>query len=53
MPPVPVALIDRLTHHAEIVSIDGESYRKREAEQAQKRKQEQKPKRKSQRGRSH
>jgi DNA replication protein DnaC len=40
-----VALIDRLTHHAEIVSIEGESYRKREAEQAQKRKQEQKPKR--------
>lgn len=37
-----VALIDRLTHHAEIISIDGESYRKREAEQAQKRKQEQK-----------
>jgi hypothetical protein len=32
-----VALIDRLTHHAEIISIDGESYRKREAEQAQKR----------------
>src|SRR6266436_1901783 len=32
-----VALIDRLTHHAEI--IEGESYRKREAEQAQKRKQ--------------
>ena len=40
-----VALIDRLTHHAEIVAIGGESYRKREAEQAQKRKQEQKPKR--------
>jgi DNA replication protein DnaC len=40
-----VALIDRLTHHAEIISIDGESYRRREAEQAQKRKQEQKPKR--------
>ena len=40
-----VALIDRLTHHAEIIAIDGESYRKREAEQAQKRKQEQKPKR--------
>jgi hypothetical protein len=40
-----VALIDRLTHHAEIISIDGESYRKREAEQAQKRKQEQRPKR--------
>ena len=39
-----VALIDRLTHHAEIISIDGESNRKREAEQAQKRKQEQKPK---------
>jgi DNA replication protein DnaC len=40
-----VALIDRLTHHAEIIAIDGESYRKREAEQAQQRKQEQKPKR--------
>jgi DNA replication protein DnaC len=40
-----VALIDRLTHHAEIITIEGESYRKREAEQAQKRKQEQKPKR--------
>ena len=36
-----VALIDRLTHHAEIISIDGESYRKREAEQTQKRKQDQ------------
>ena len=40
-----VALIDRLTHHAEIIAIEGESYRKREAEHAQKRKQEQKPKR--------
>lgn len=40
-----VALIDRLTHHAEIISIEGESYRKREAEQAQKRRQEPKPKR--------
>jgi len=40
-----VALIDRLTHHAEIISIEGESYRKREAEEAQKRKQDQKPKR--------
>jgi DNA replication protein DnaC len=40
-----VALIDRLTHHAEIISIEGESYRKREAEQAQKRKLEPKPKR--------
>jgi DNA replication protein DnaC len=30
------ALIDRLTHHAEILPIEGESYRKREAEQAQK-----------------
>ena len=27
-----VALIDRLTHHAEIITIEGESYRKREAE---------------------
>lgn len=30
------ALIDRLTHRAEIVSIQGESYRKREAQQTQK-----------------
>jgi len=38
-----VALIDRLTHHAEIITIAGESYRKREAEQSQKAKQAQKP----------
>ena len=38
-----VALIDRLTHHAEIITIEGESYRKREAEQAQKAKHAQKP----------
>lgn len=38
-----VALIDRLTHHAEIITIEGESYRKREAEHAQKVKQQQKP----------
>ena len=31
-----VALIDRLTHHAEIVSIEGGSYRKRETERSQK-----------------
>jgi DNA replication protein DnaC len=31
-----VALIDRLTHHAEIIPIEGESYRKREAEMTQK-----------------
>jgi DNA replication protein DnaC len=31
-----VALIDRLTHHAEIIPIEGESYRKREGELAQK-----------------
>ena len=31
-----VALIDRLTHHAEILAIQGESYRKREAELSQK-----------------
>ncbi len=32
----PTALIDRLTHHAEIIPIEGESYRKREAELTQK-----------------
>lgn len=31
-----VALIDRLTHHAEIIALEGESYRKREAERSQK-----------------
>lgn len=31
-----VALIDRLTHHAEIVAIEGESYRRRDAQAHQK-----------------
>jgi DNA replication protein DnaC len=31
-----VALIDRLTHHAEIVAIEGDSYRLLDAERAQK-----------------
>jgi len=31
-----VALIDRLTHHAEIIPIEGESYRRREAAEARK-----------------
>lgn len=31
-----VALIDRLTHHADVATIDGESYRRREAELARK-----------------
>ena len=30
------ALIDRLTHHAEILTVSGESYRRREAEGARK-----------------
>ena len=34
-------MIDRLTHHAKIISIDGECYGKRQAEQTQKRKQDQ------------
>jgi DNA replication protein DnaC len=29
-----VALIDRLIHHADVIAIEGESYRLREAEQA-------------------
>jgi len=31
-----VALVDRLTHHAEIIKIEGESYRRRDAELTQK-----------------
>jgi transposase len=31
-----VALVDRLTHHAEIIAIEGESYRRREADSLQK-----------------
>jgi DNA replication protein DnaC len=28
-----IALIDRITHHADIISLEGESYRRRVAEQ--------------------
>ena len=31
-----VALIDRLTHHAEILALEGDSYRRRDAEQRHK-----------------
>ncbi len=31
-----VALVDRLVHNAEIVAIDGDSYRRKEAEERQK-----------------
>lgn len=40
-----VALIDRLTHHAQMITIEGESYGKREAEQAQRAKHAQTPQR--------
>jgi DNA replication protein DnaC len=33
------AMIDRIVHHAEIVTIDGDSYRRREAEAAKKKRQ--------------
>lgn len=36
------AMIDRLTHHAEIVSFEGDSYRLREAEDRQKKKRQRK-----------
>ncbi len=32
-----MALVDRLVHNAEIVAIDGDSYRRKEAEERQKR----------------
>ena len=31
-----VALVDRLVHNAEIIAIDGDSYRRKEAEERQK-----------------
>ncbi|MFH1834153.1 MAG: IS21-like element helper ATPase IstB [bacterium] len=37
------ALIDRVIHHAEIIAIEGESFRKREAEAAQKRRRSKPP----------
>ncbi len=33
------AMIDRIVHHAEIITIDGDSYRRREAEAAKKNRQ--------------
>ena len=41
-----VALIDRLTHHAEILLIEGQSYRRREAELTQQRRGRKRPSRK-------
>ena len=41
-----VALIDRLTHHAEILLIEGQSYRRREAELTQQRRGGKRPSRK-------
>ena len=40
-----VALIDRLTHHAEILAIEGRSYRRREAELSQQERNRKRPKR--------
>ena len=40
-----VALIDRLTHHAEILPIEGRSYRRREAELNQQERNRKRPKR--------
>ncbi len=42
-----VALIDRLTHHAEILVIEGQSYRRREAELTQKQRGRKPPRRKA------
>ena len=41
-----VALIDRLTHHAEILLIEGQSYRRREAELTQQQRSRKRPRRK-------
>ena len=38
-----VALIDRLTHHVEILRIEGRSYRRREAELSQQERNRQRP----------
>ena len=41
-----VALIDRLTHHAEILAIEGRSYRRREAELTRQQRSRKRPSRK-------
>ena len=42
-----VALIDRLTHHAEILLLEGDSYRRREAELSQQERNRQRPRRRN------
>ena len=46
-----VALVDRLVHNAEIVAIDGDSYRRKEAEERQKRRSAERRKRRSDKAR--
>ena len=46
-----VALVDRLVHNAEIVAIDGDSYRRKEAEQRQKERSAERRRRRGEKGR--
>ena len=46
-----VALVDRLVHNAEIVAIDGDSYRRKEAEQRQKERSAERRRRRGAKGR--
>ena len=46
-----VALVDRLVHNAEIIAIDGDSYRRKEAEERQKQRSAERRRRRQEKGR--
>ena len=46
-----MALVDRLVHNAEIIAIDGDSYRRKEAEERQKQRSAERRRRRQEKGR--